>query len=388
MAIPHRLLIVSAIAAAGGASLFGLVAAQEPAPPTTEGAPSPVAEMIPPPASESPRWVEVERRAVGGNTTVGGTVVPLEEITFTAQMPGNVEMIAGNEGDFFKRGSTLATLDESALRAQRQAAIAAITNAQAAVRNAEVQYQREREDPTPRQSGNMMSQMMPMPFFGNNESGVTRGANLHQYRTQIEQAQGGLITAQAQLREVDAKLEDIRSIAPFDGYITHKHVNAGDTVQPGQPLLSFADMTRLQVQTDVPTRLSAPLSPGFVTKVKLDDPKQTVVMARVAQVFPMADPTRHTVRVKLDLQEGSPAKAGMYAEVLIPQPQSDMGSAPVIPISALVYRGGLPMVYVLDDQNQPRLNLLRLGEQYGDTVSVLTGLKGGERILLNPSEAD
>jgi hypothetical protein len=42
------------------------------------------------------------------------------------------------------------------------------------------------------------------------------------------------------------------------------------------------------------------------------------------------------------------------------------------------------MVYVLDDQENPRLNLLRLGEQFGDTVSVLTGLRGGERVLLHP----
>ncbi|WP_200327902.1 efflux RND transporter periplasmic adaptor subunit [Thiocystis violacea] len=387
--MPHRMLVLSAILIGGGASLLGLVAADEPAAPAADITPPGATEMIPPPASESPRWALVERRNLGGNTTVGGTVVPLEEITFTAQMPGNVEMIAGNEGDFFKRGATLAVLDEAALRAQRQAALAAIANAQATVRNAEVQYQREREDPSPKQGGNMMSQMMPVPFFGGDrETGVTREATLHQYRTQIEQAQGTLVTAQAQLREVDAKLEDIKSIAPFDGYITHKHVNAGDTVQPGQPLLSFADMNHLQVQSDVPTRLSAALSPGFVTKVKLDDPSQTVVMARVAQVFPMADPTRHTVRVKLDLQEGAPAKAGMYAEVLIPQPESDMGSAPVIPVAALVYRGGLPMVYVLDDRDKPRLHLLRLGEQYGDTVSVLTGLQGGERVLLNPSDAN
>lgn len=385
----QRLLVPAAVLLASSGLLLSLVAAQEPAATAPEATPPGVAQMIPPPASEGPHWIQVERRDLGGSTTVGGTVVPLEEITFTAQMPGNVEQIAGNEGDFFKRGTTLATLDASGLRAQRQAALAAIANAQAAVRNAEVQYQREREDPTPKQGGNMMSQMMPMPFFGGDrETGVARGATLHQYRTQIEQAQGALVTAQAQLREVDAKLEDIKSVAPFDGYITHKHVNPGDTVQPGQPLLSFADMTSLQLQTDVPTRLSAPLRPGFVTRVKLDDPRQTVVMARVAQVFPMADPTRHTVRVKLDLQKGAPAKAGMYAEVLIPQTASDAGSAPVIPVSAIVYRGGLPMVYVLDEHDQPRLNLLRLGEQYGDNVVVLTGLKGGERVLVNPSETN
>jgi multidrug efflux pump subunit AcrA (membrane-fusion protein) len=351
------------------------VAAQSPGMPGT----------FPPPAGEQQNWVMVERRAVGGAASVGGTIVPLEEITFTAQIPGNVDSIAGSEGDFFRQGAVLVVLDESAIRAQRQAALAQIRNAEAAVRNASVQWRREREDPTPQQ-GDMMSQMMPMPmpFMGGQPSNVQRGATLYQYGTQIEQAQSQLATAQARLREIDAKLQDTKSIAPFDGYITQKHVNKGDTVQPGQPLLGFANMNQLQIQADVPTRLSAPLQPGFMTQVRLDDPNQTIARARAAQIFPMADPTRHTVRVKFDLEPGAPAKAGMYAEVLIPQPGQDQSTLPVIPISAVVYRGGLPMVYVLDTESQPRLHLLRLGEQYGDMVTVLTGLQGGERILANP----
>jgi multidrug efflux pump subunit AcrA (membrane-fusion protein) len=339
-----------------------------------------------PPGGDQQNWVIVERRATGGAATVGGTVVPVEEITFTAQMPGSVEMIAGAEGDFFKQGAVLAVLDESEIRAQRQAAVAEIRNAEAAYRNAGVQYYREREDPTPQQGGNMMSQMMPMPmpFMGGNGSGVHRGATLHQYSTQIEQARGAIATAQARLQEIDAKIKDTKSVAPFDGYITRKHANKGDTVQPGQPLLSFANMGQLQIQTDVPTRLSAPLQPGFMTQVRLDDPNQTVARARVAQIFPMADPTRHTVRVKFDLEPGAPAKAGMYAEVLIPQPGQEQGTLPMIPVSSVVYRGGLPMVYVMDTEGQPRLHLLRLGEQFGDQVTVLTGLQGGERILANP----
>lgn len=367
------------------------VQAQEPPPFLMQpgigvGQPPPGAPVNQPSMGSSPAWVLVERRPVGGDTTIGGTLVPTQEITFTAQMPGAVQLIAGSEGDFFKRGAVLAVIDDSEMRAKRAAAIAQISNAEAAYRNAEVQFHRERRDPTP-QGGNMMSQMMPMPFFGDNKpTGVQRDATLHQYGTQIEQARGALMAAQAQLKEIEAKLQDVKSIAPFDGYIVRKHVNKGDTVQPGQPLLAFADMAQLQVQVDVPTRLAAPLQPGFNTRAKLDDPKQTVVMARVAQVFPMADPTRHTVRVKLDLQPGAPAKAGMYAEVLIPQPLSDQGSLPVIPVSAVIYRGGLPMVYVLDAQETPRLHLLRLGEQFGDTVTVLTGLQGGERVLLRPPQ--
>lgn len=353
----------------------------DPMPPADPGMPG----TFPAPAGEREQWIVVERRAVGGAATVGGTVMPVQEITFTAQMPGSIELIAGSEGDFFKQGAVLVAIDESELRAQRNSAIAQIRNAEAALRDAGVQYQRERTDPSPQQ-GNMMSQMMPvpMPFMSGSETGVRRGATLHQYGTQIEQARGALAAAQAQLQAIDAKLKDTKSVAPFDGYIVRKNVNKGDTVQPGQPLLSFANMGQLQIQADVPTRLSAGLFPGHITQVRLDDPNQTIARARVAQVFPMADPTRHTVRVKFDIEPGAPAKAGMYAEVLIQDAGQEQGSLPMIPMSAVVYRGGLPMVYVLDTHNQPRLHLLRLGEQFGDQVTVLTGLQGGERILANP----
>lgn len=332
------------------------------------------------------QWVTVERRSVGGGATVGGTVVPVEEITFTAQMPGSVKFIAGAEGDRFDAGQVLAVLDESAMLAQRQAALAQIRNAESAQRNAAVQYDRELENPTPKQSSNMMSQMMPMPFMGDGgDNKVHRGATLYQYRSQIEQAQSGVAAARSQLAEIDAKLKDTKSIAPFAGFITHKHVNQGDTVQPGQPLLSFANMDQLQVQVDVPTRLAGTLHPGALTQVRLDDPKQTIAEARVAQVFPMADATRHTVRVKFDLRPGTPAKAGMYVDVMMPQaggPGPAADALPVIPMAAVVWRGGLPMVYVQDAGGQPRLNLLRLGEQVGDEVGVLTGLQGGERVLI------
>jgi multidrug efflux pump subunit AcrA (membrane-fusion protein) len=379
-----RLLVVSylLLAAQGVAAQYP---GQQPAPPPPGYPGAPAAGA---PAGQGPggAWVTVERRAVGGASTVGGTVVPLEEITFTAQMPGSVQFLAGAEGDHFEAGQVLAALDESALLAQRQAALAQIRTAESAYRNAGVQYDRERENPTPKQSGNMMSQMMPMPFMGDGgDNKVHRGATLYQYRSQIEQAQAGVAAARSQLEGIDAKLKDTKSIAPFSGYITHKHVNQGDTVQPGQPLLSFAKMDQLQVQADVPTRLAGALQPGAMTQVRLDDVKQTVAEARVAQVFPMADATRHTVRVKFDLRPGTPAKAGMYADVMIPQAagREPAGDAlPVIPMAAVVWRGGLPMVYVMDPQGQPRLNLLRLGEQVGDEVSVLTGLQGGERVLV------
>lgn len=91
----------------------------------------------------SPQVETVELRALGAMVSVGGTVVPVEQITFTAQVPGRVERVTGEEGDRFKKGEVLVAIDEEELRAQRQAALAQIATAEAAVRNAGVQYGRE-----------------------------------------------------------------------------------------------------------------------------------------------------------------------------------------------------------------------------------------------------
>jgi multidrug efflux pump subunit AcrA (membrane-fusion protein) len=333
------------------------------------------------------KTMKVQTRALGSSASVGGTVVPFEEITFTAQIPGRVERVAGGEGSFFRRGQVIAQIDDTEIKAQREAAIAEIRNAEAAVRNAGVQLQRERTNPTPTNQ-NMMDQMMPMnpmSMFGNRkDSYVDRRANLYSYGTQVEQARGHLTQARSRLSEIEAKMNDTKSVAPFDGYITQKFVNQGDTVQPGQPLVKFANMAYLQVQADLPSRLAAQLQPGAFLEVRLDDAHKTRVKARVAQVFPMADPTRHTVRVKLDLPTTLKVKAGMYAEVYLQEPGQIGGALPVIPVSAVVSRGGLPMAYVMGPDGKPRLHLLRLGERRGDEVTVLTGLRGGETVVVDP----
>ena len=338
-------------------------------------------------ADSEAQTVPVEVREIGGLIPVGGTIVPYKEVTLSAQLPGRVEFIAGEEGDRFPQGKVLVGLDEDELLARRRAAQAQIATAEASMRNAGVQYSRERRAP---RSNNMMDQFMPgnpmSQFIGGDKSRVERRADLYSRQVQIEQSRHGLMQAQSQLQEIDAKLRDTKGVAPFDGVVIKKYVNIGDTVQPGQPLINFADVRVLQVQADVPARLVNVLSLGAPIEARLDDAKKTRVQARIAQVFPMADPTRHTVRVKFDLPEGSPVAPGMYAEVMIEDPGvGPSGEYAVIPISSVVWRGGLPMVYVILPNERTELRLLRLGDRVDrDHIIVLTGLVGDERVLKHP----
>lgn len=347
----------------------------------------------------SEQIVTVQASSTAGAVTLGGTVVAFKEVTLTAQIPGRVDLIAGTEGDKFKKDDILVAIDDSQLLAKRREVESQIAVAQANIANARVQYDREIWSPQDRsitQSGgmgipNMFDQMFTQPFsqsfmpgnYGGNRW-VDERANLYSRGTQLTQAQSQLSAAQSQLQQIDAQLRDTRSFAPFDGVIIKKMVEVGDTVQPGQPLVEYADLTYLQVQVDVPVRLMTTLKTGLMIPVKIDV-GNVRVDGRVAQIFPTADPVRHTVTVKVDLPVGVPGGPGMYAEVMVPEESSSTQQVPVIPDTAVLWRGSLPAVYVATGDNRKELRLIRLGDYVsGNQVAVLSGLKVGERIYVTP----
>ena len=226
--------------------------------------------------------------------------------------------------------------------------------------------------------------------FRFDRSGRKMGAGRHQ--TLDRHDDGGIRQADqcpamhqsASLREIDAKIRDARSLAPFDGVITDKLVEVGDTVQPGQPLMNFSYSKFLRIQVEVPARLVPGLHKDMVVPARLDV-NNTKVNARVALIAPKADSQQHTITVKFDLPEGVPGGPGMYAEVMIPDINSPTRALPVVPKSAIIKRGSLPSVRVLDEEGKPRMRLIRTGIELdalmraSDLARELTGTAPGGR---------
>ncbi|HHH40249.1 MAG TPA: efflux RND transporter periplasmic adaptor subunit [Sedimenticola sp.] len=337
-------------------------------------------------------YFTVQQARGAPTVSLGGTVIPYKEVTLSAQIPGRVKYLAGIEGDYFKKGTLLVALDDSELLAKRNAALAQLANAEAQLRAAGVQYTRElwspKSEAAPGGMGlpNLFDQMFTDPmesFTGTRQRGAERYADVYSSQVQIAKARNAIMAARSQIQAIDAKLRDSKSLAPFDGVILKKYVEVGDTMQPGQPLLVFADVEYLQILVDVPARLRPGLSEGMMLQAQLDVGNQ-VVPVRVAQIFPMADAQRHTVKVKFDLPQGVSAP-GMYAKVLVPDFTAPARNYPVIPMSAVRYNGSLPGVYVVGPDGRPQLRLIRVGEKLeGGYISVLSGLSEGERILRNP----
>ncbi len=334
----------------------------------------------------------------GGYIILGGSVIPLKEVTLAAQIPGRIVDIAGEEGEEFAAGTKLVKINDDDLLAKKAAAEAQLASSQNAMQNAQVQYNRELWNPRVYNPRPMAGMGMPSMFDGffddndwmpgnNGNKSIERHADLVTQGTQVASARSHITEAESGLRTINAKLRDTVAIAPFDGVIMTKMVEIGDTVQPGQPLIVFAYSKFLRIQAEVPARLMPGLKKGMVVPARLDV-GNTQVSARVALISPVADKQQHTVTVEFDLPEGVPGGAGMYAEVMIPDVNSPALALPVIPKSAISKRGSLPSIRVLDENNVPKMRLIRTGiEIDDDTVIVLSGLKPGERILITTNDA-
>jgi len=336
----------------------------------------------------------VSTSKVGGNATVGGTVIPFKEVTLNAQIPGRVTFLAGKEGTTAAKNDILLKIDDQAIQAKRRAAAAQIYRAESSVRNAQMQYSRELYAPRINSISGFPGMGVPTMFdqfftrgfsdsMGKSNSGLERRADLYARGSGINQAQSGLMQARANLEALDAKLRDAQSVAPFDGVIVQKMVEVGDTVQPGTPLIKFAYIEYLRIVADVPVRLAAGLEKGMTVPARLDAGTGAVA-AKVAQIYPVADPARHTVKVKFDLPKGTPGGPGMYVEVTIPDHSVPTRTQPAVPVAAVVWRGSLPSVFILED-GRPSLRLIRVGYPLPDgRLTVVSGLSGGEQVILNP----
>ncbi len=343
-----------------------------------------------------PRIISVMSAPTGSSVVLGGTVVPLREVILSAQIPGRVDYLAGVEGEVFQAGDVVVAIDDDDLLAKRAQALANINAQQQALQNSRVQYSKELWAPRSLDVGRMPGMGIPSMFdmfftrpmasgMGYGNPMLERQADLYAQGTNVGRARSQHISALAQLQQVDARLRDSRAVVPFDAIIVKRLVEVGQTVQPGQPLLKLADSHALQLKVEVPVRLVSGLQQGMTVPVILDV-GDTHIQARVAQIYPVADNNRHTVTVKFDLPDGVPGGPGMYAEVMIPDPSIPVQNLPIIPKSAVIWRGSLPAVFVMNYQNKKELRLVRLGEAIDKwTVAVLSGLRAGERIFAQPS---
>lgn len=296
--------------------------------------------------------------AVTGRTW-DGVVEAVRQADLSAQTSGRVTLVAADVNDRVSEGQVLIRLTAVEQQAGANTARAQLRAAEAGAVEAEATYSRY--------------QALGSKQF------VSR-LQLDQARAARDAAVAGREAARAQLAQAGQQTEYTVVRAPFAGIVSARRAEPGESVAPGQMLMSLYAPGALRIEVQVPQSDADAIRAAEKARVLLADGR-TVDAAGVT-VFPAADPATHSVGVRVALPdlENAP-QPGATAKVEFPIAGS--GAPLRIPVGAVVQRGEVSAVYAIAG-NRISLRQVRLGQRVGDQVEVLSGLNGGETIAADP----
>lgn len=205
----------------------------------------------------------------------------------------------------------------------------------------------------------------------------------------------------AQRDQARATLDKTEVRAPFDGIVVLKDAEVGEVVSPNSQggsnargsVVTMVDFASLEVQVDVPETNLAKVTQGAPAVVYLDAYPDRPYAAHVDRIWPTADRQKATVEVRVVFEEPDRLLRPEMGARVVFEPQADEGAEPepaaseganlLMPVEALVRRGGTTGTFVLEGE-RVRFQELELGPERAGRQIVRAGLAPGDRVVLTP----
>lgn len=294
--------------------------------------------------------------------TVPGSVQSEERIQISSRITGYIQKIFVHEGDEIKKGKSLVEIDPTEIEAT-------IRRAQAVVKSATTSLRDLKSD---------VSRLAKLK-----QKRVVSQENYRKATVKRDVADSMLAEAKAALDSTLAQRRYATIKSPFDGITVGRHKEQGDLTSPGTPILTIESKKRFLFETFVAENRVRHVRIGSTVNIMIDAMGKQAIAGTVLRIIPAGDPVTRRYEVKIALPEQLKAYPGMFGRA-----HFTIGTDrfPVIPGQALVNRGGLNGVFVLDQDNHARFRWLRTGREWIDKnasvqLEVKAGLAGGETIL-------
>ena len=200
--------------------------------------------------------------------------------------------------------------------------------------------------------------------------------------TRVQTTQASADRANRAVEEAKVYLDFATIVAPFSGIIVDKAVQPGDTVSPGQTLLSLYDPSHMQLVANVRESLAMKLQIGQQLPARMESLGYEC-LATVSEVVPKADVSSRSFEVKVSGPCPPGVYSGMFGRLMLPLEDEHLL---LIPAETIQRVGQLTFVQVLTEAGLARRSV-QIGRDFKDQVEILTGLKAGERVLIPASVA-
>jgi multidrug efflux system membrane fusion protein len=296
-----------------------------------------------------------------------GSVEAFEKVQVTARVSGAVDRVLFSEGEYAAAGQALVEIETERYSLAVESAQAAYDKALASKADAEAGLKRRETVIT-------------------QTPGLIPGEEVETWRTKVLTAASDVAEKRSALNQAKLNLRDAFVKAPIAGIIQTRTVQTGQFVQTGTVLATLVRRDPLLLRFRVPERDAARIKPGQEARFRVREDSREFT-SKVVHVAEAADAVSRLVDItaNVDDPDDRALRPGSFAEITVPV--ASAASAPVIPISAVrpSERGFVAFV-VEEDKALERI--LTLGMRSADgQVEVLSGLVGGELLVIRGAEA-
>lgn len=288
--------------------------------------------------------------------TAVGTVRPVHETAVASKLLAKVTELKAKAGQPVTRGEVLVRLDDADLQARRKQAEAALSAARSTCDQAVNDHKRAQQ------------------LLG--VKAISR-AEYDKLETTLRTAKAELERAEQALREANVLLDYATLLAPATGIVVDKRVEVGDTVGPGQVLLTLYDPSRMQMVVSVRESLAERLQVGQKIPGRLEALKYDCE-ATVSEIVPEVQAASRSFTVKVTGPCPPGVYSGMFGRVFIPLEDEEVV---VVPAAAVIKVGQLDMVDFVADGTLRRRSV-QLGRMLDQDFEALAGLSAGEKVAI------
>jgi cobalt-zinc-cadmium efflux system membrane fusion protein len=223
---------------------------------------------------------------------------------------------------------------------------------------------------------------------------------------ELQRREAAMKTVRAELRETKNRLEllgvpreeinrldreltikaDVPIRAPFDGRVIMRNLTRGEVVETDQKLFTVADLSDVWVIANVPEKDVAFIRKDQTVEMVAAAYPHALFTGTVTYVGDVLDPATRTMRVRITaLNPDRLLKPEMFALVRIYAAQAS--DALAVPLAAIQTSSAGKIVFVQRAEGEFDVRPVRVGEEYGDMVVILDGVREGEQVVAGGSFA-
>jgi RND family efflux transporter MFP subunit len=215
-------------------------------------------------------------------------------------------------------------------------------------------------------------------------------ANLGALEASVEAARATVAASEANVQRLLALQSFQKVEAPFAGIITARGIDRGALITSGSGngatwMFRIAHVENLRIFVNVPQTFVRSITPGQEAQVLVPEFPTRPFIGKIANTAGALDPTSRTLLTEVRLKNDDHAlMPGMYAQVKFSLVPAD--TVWVIPATTVIARSAGPQVVDVRRDGTVHYLGVQLGRDFGQTVEVVGGLSGSERLVLSPPD--